>query len=323
MKPTYLSKNLKTLAVAALLATTIQGCIKEDVDTCGLIEVRFRYIKNTEMRDKLASDVDRVNLCVFDGEGIFVDEYSSEGSFLDENYVMRLKLKPDTYTFIVWGNLSDEYGTTPLTRGVSRLEDARLWLRRSSNTVTEFPPALFHGDKYGVEVVSSQQRQIVMIDLMKDNNLIWVIKRGLPLRDRSAGTAFDCFITSTNGDYDFDNSPRSDGGLLKYIPQSEVVEGNILTSNFVILREMNNGSTGSRLIITHTPAGSQPEELLNVPLTPLLVNARQNPLNAGNTGDLDIDDTYILVVDFDYTHQSVTITINGWKAVDGGGGIIG
>lgn len=323
MKPTYLLKNLKNLAVASLLALAFQGCINEDVYTCGLIEVRFRYLKNTEMQDKLASDVDRVNLCVFDSEGIFVEEHSSEGSFLDENYVMRLKLKPGTYTFIVWGNLCDEYATTSLTRGVSRLEDARLWLRRNSNTVTEFPPALFHGDKYGIEVVASQQRQSVMIDLMKNNNLIWVIKRGLPLGIRGAGTAFDCFITSTNGNYNFDNTPRPDGGLLTYIPHSSVTEGDVLTSNFMILREMNDGSTGSRLIITHTPTGSQPEELLNVPLTPLLINASQNPLNAGNTGDLDIDDTYVLVVEFDYAHQSVTITINGWKAVNGGGGVIG
>lgn len=318
MKPINLIKNRIASFCILLLACVLQGCVQDDLSDCG-VGIKFRYIKNVDGIDKFTSSVERITLFVFDEEGYFIDEYSDEGDILKNNYTMNLPLKGGKYQLVAWGNLCEDYELTGYTRGVTKIDEVLLSLKRQDNVVNEHPTHLFYG---GVESIDLQSpytgRKYITMDMMKNTNTIYVKTKGLPVKsdtkaESAWGTEFTCTITSVNGDYRFDNSIT--GERLTYIPEYSRQE-ETLDSGFVIMRELNDGSTGSRLIISYNgEAEKEPEILLDTDLTKLLVPA-------SITGDLDIDDEFTLEVLFDYTSGNVTITINDWVVV-GGGSVIG
>ncbi|MDH6307066.1 hypothetical protein M2459_003123 [Parabacteroides sp. PF5-5] len=317
MKPIKLVNKWIAAFCMLSLMVTLQGCVQDDLSDCG-IGVQFRYIKNVEGVDKFAAAVDKISLFVFDEKGTYLGEYSDQGDILTDNYIMNISLRAGIYQLVAWGNLCDDYLLTPFTIGVTQIEEVLLSLKNTEYTVENHPTHLFYGGINTIEITSDYTgRKHVLMDMMKNTNSIHVTAYGLPLEITSksasrSGTTFDCTITSRNGDYKFDNSIT--GERLTYIP-GYGTEGQVLLSEFVIMRELNDGSTGSRLIVTHHKGSGEEEsksgeaeetvELLNVSLTDLLVPA-------SITGDLDIDDDFNIELIFDYTNSTATIIVNGW-----------
>lgn len=302
------------IAVSALAA---QSCVGEN-GSCGIggrVGVKFRYVKNVEGIDKFATDVERISLYIFDENGRFIRSLHEEGTVLDDSYMMDVTLSPGKYTMIAWGN-TEQYEVSSCTEGETSMSELHVNHINKGNIVETFPQAFFHGMTAEVEVMArTREDQVFMIDLMKNTNHITVVKRGLPAVSDGMGgvdSDFSCRITSANGSYGFDNSIVSPARLT-YIPQC-TISNNEFLSEFVVLRECNDNSTDSRLIVYHHPIKGGPgQEILNVPLIPLLIDNSQ-------TGDLDIDDEFELLMEFQYTHGSIsTITINGWEAYNSGG----
>lgn len=313
--------RIRTVAIGLLTALCIlfTGCIEDDLSECG-VGVKYRYIKNVEGVDKFPSDIDKVALYVFREDGLFHGKYEDGGDHLDSNYTMNLNLKAGNYTLVAWGNLSDDYDVTGCIPGQTRIEEFLLRLKNVNDTVHAHPGHLYWG-MGTVEIKKPYTgRTYTTVDFWKDTNTIRVVTSGLPLGDNTpegaeSGTPYTCRIISRNGEYLHDNTIA--GNRLTYIP-SYSVEGSSFISDFVTMRELNDASiTGSELVIMYHPTdGGAPKELLRTALTGLLVKASV-------TGDLDIDDYFLLEVEFDYTHGSATVTINDFVVVDGGGGIIG
>ncbi|MDH6306602.1 hypothetical protein M2459_003327 [Parabacteroides sp. PF5-5] len=291
------------------------GCVQDDLSECG-IGVQFRYIKNVAGVDKFATAVERISLFVFSEDGRFISEFSDQGSVLQDNYIMTVPLKAGNYKLVAWGNLDECYDITDCIPGQTTIEEFMLKLNRLDDTVTEHPTHLFYGGVQEVGIEAAEGRRLILMDLTKDTNTIHVTARGLPVTDNNTRTGsnsrFQCTITSRNGDYNFDNSIT--GNRLTYIPKDSIEEKS-LKSEFVVMRELNDHSTGSRLLITHQGESEDEEVLLDTSLSELLV-----PLSI--TGDLDIDDEFHLDVFFEHTNGHFTITINDWVVVDGGGGTV-
>jgi hypothetical protein len=293
----------------------MQGCIQDDLSECGM-GVHFRYIKNVEEVDKFATAVEFVTLYVFDENDVFVTEQTETVEYLKDS-PMILPLRAGKYKLIAWGNAGDSYEIAACKPGETLLEDFVLKIKREADTVTEHPTHLFYGGVEEVDIVSGLGRKSVLIDLMKDTNSIYVKATGLPIGQsgsEEAGTAgdnpFSCTITSINGDYKFDNSIT--GNRLTYIPKY-TVEENVLKSDFVIMRELNDGSTESRLIILHKESG---KELFNKNLVNDLL------LPAATKNDLDIDDEFHINIEFDQTNGSFSVSVNDFVVIEGGGSII-
>lgn len=304
-----IKKRLVAGWIVSLILCSTSGCIQDDLSDCG-IGVTFRYVKNVDGVDKFGDLVDRVSLFVFDEAGSFVGEYDSEGETLGNGYTMNLPLNPGSYQLVAWGNLCEDYELPALVPGKTNMDDILLTLQRANDTINRHPANLFHG---GVQRIDIQPpytgRKTIMMDMMKNTNSIQVKTRGLPASSGSKadgdwGNTFTCTITSVNGDYRFDNSIT--GNRLTYIPEYSTGDDS-LDSDFVIMRELNDGSTGSRLIFTHHGTdGKSDNTLLDTGLTSLL-------LPASVTGDLDIDDQFVIEVLFDQTNGTVTIRINDWE----------
>jgi hypothetical protein len=293
------------------------GCVEDDLSICG-ISVHLRYTRNVDGVDKFSSSVRKINLFVFDSQGILMDEYATEGDSLPQDYTLYVNLEPGTYDLVAWGNLGEDYQLSPMPQiGLTHIDDLQLSLKREpGDIVNKLPEALYHGGLFRVEILSTdlQVNQTKVIDMMKDTKEIKVIASGLAIPTKAAGTAYDCTISSRNGDYRFDNSITGDAARLQYIPQATVDDENRLVSDFVIMREFNidgTTATASRLTFTRDASISgEAAKLIDVDLRPYLLAATGDP---ANPADLDVWEKFQIELIFDETTGTVSISVNGWE----------
>jgi len=289
----------------------MQSCIGNKPTGCG-VEVRFRYVKNVESYltgtevDKYSEQVGSITLFVFDEKGIFIDQFREEGEHLGAGHVIRMPLNSGKYKLVAWGNLCEDFSIPQCAGGLTDIGDLLVTINHQSGNVGKHPAHLFFGSA-DLQIVESETYVSLTIDLTKDTNYIHVKKSGLPVSGDLAGSNFSCAITAYNEACKFDNTITGET-CLTYTPQRSVDGANYI-SEFVTMRELNGGEARSRLIITYTPQEGQEEELVNTPLTPLLLQVAQ-------TGDLDIDDEFYLDVSFDFSGGTAVISINGWIITD-------
>lgn len=300
MKPINLLKLFTFISLLSV-CLSFQGCMEDDLSVCGA-NLRFTYTQNVDGVDKYAGSVGRINLFIFDSSNQFMGEYT-----LENTNNIDLNLMPGIYSLVAWGNLNEDYKLTPFVLGETTINEAMLSLSRANDTISTLPTDLYFGAKMNVEIEPKvQTEQPLTIDLMKNTNNISVTSIGLPIVTRSADDEFICKIISTNGDYNFDNSIAGNDRL-HYIQDSEITETAQLKSKFVTLRELEDNSTDSRLIVTHKEAESgEVKEVFNRSLVELLL-----PAVANNNQTLDIVDTFDIQLEF--AGGRVSITVNGWR----------
>jgi hypothetical protein len=320
MKPMNLVKIWGVFCLMSIGLLT-QGCVADDLSVCG-ISVRFKYTRNVDGIDKFASSINKINLYVFNEDGIFVEEYSEAVDTMSQGYSIFLNLTPGVYDFVAWGNLGEDYECPEFEKGVTHLNDLQLSLKRNAaNAVSTLPGSLYHGGIFRKEIISLdlQFKQAIEIDMIKDTKEIKVISSGLALDAPTKAAEFEygCSITSRNGDYRFDNSITGNTRL-QYIPQEDIVgDENQLVSDFVIMREPSDRSTDSKLIVNqYSPSGDVEAELVNVDLVPILLAYAQEK-------DLELVDHFNIELFFDFTHSTYTISIPGWEGevITGGIGV--
>jgi hypothetical protein len=260
--------------------------------------------------DKFSAEIKKVNLFIFDADGLFLTEYEANEKELNNAHAMYLNLPPGTYDLVCWGNLSEDYQLPVFEKGKTSVKEAMLSLKRTQSTVRNHPKSLFFGDLSKVQILPAlQKKQVLTIDMIKDTKKIRVIAKGLPPKE-IAENKFDCRITSVNGDYMFNNA-ISGNEQLWYVPQTSVNSEGQLVFDFVIMRELNDGSTRSELIFTYHPQNQEEKEIQRGSLTKAL-------LFVSKTKDLDIEDYFELEVDIsvDYTNGSATIQVKGWESIE-------
>ena len=314
-------KNTIKKALAVLFIAVLSvNCkkVKEDNSDCGIF-IRFTYTLNPDGTDKFSSSVQKLTIFVFNEAGHLVQEIEKTGPFW-KDYRVQLNLPAGVYSFVVWGNLSDE---TPLSIGAGREMDRGLELRTpTTNLVETHPQPLFWGtaQKINVKVLNNQE---VVVDMMKDTKSVKVIFHDVPASANTAGQ-FVCRIEAVNGDYNFQNTIMPHSRKLTYIPQRSF-NNNILTNDFVTMRLFDyNAATESslcqsRLILEYIPDdGSPPMIIMNISLTDIIKKQPEY-----KNANFIIDDVFILEFYIDYTFWNYTVTINGWIVSEGQTIIVG
>jgi len=293
---------------AFLIFPILQGCVEDDLSVCG-ITIDFVFTKNVEGVDKFATNVNKINLFVYDSGGNYIGEYSAEGDRLHSNS-MALNLLPGVYTLIAWGNICDDYELYNTTN----FGEAELSLKRTENIVSTHPGDLYHGGLYQLKVdpdLKANQRDT--IELTKNTNNIKVTTKGMPYDEetKSSKTTYSCSIVSNNGDYKFDNEITGTDRL-QYIAKTSINEDKEKVSDFVVMRELNNNITQSQIVITRNEEDKIPVDILQTDLVPILISASL-------TGDLDIEDEFEIEIIITETNGTTTIKIDDWEYVIGGG----
>ena len=294
-------KNIIKKALAVLFIAVLSvNCkkVKENFDNCGII-LRFAFTKNTDNVDSFSSEVQNYTLFVFDAAGNLVATYDDIGPFGPDYFKRLTNLPAGTYTFVVWGNLSDNISLS--TTGAGRKGDRGIKLKTIGDIASQ-PGVLFYGKLDNV-TVSNSFNQVVTIDLMKDTKSVTAIFNGLPA---SQPGDFVCKIVAANGEYNFDNLPPAVAKMLTYMPQNTYdMAANQMTSDFVTLRLFDEDWFNARIILTHVATG---EVIMDVSLIDAIKLAYPNV-------DFVKDDKFVLVFDIQGTFGNWSVTIRGWTDV--------
>ena len=294
-----------------LLLLVLFSCtsIDETLPECRLY-VRFRYDYNMEFSDAFASQVNRVDVFVFDKDGTFVIKKSEQGETLGGSYRMPLPLPAGEYRIAAWAGMSDDFEMPEPVAGKTTLEELTVRMKREESLVhNKALNPLWYG---GVQAVSftGRQEQTETVSLIKDTNKFrFILQKSGPGEELDIN---DCLfeIRADNGYYDWNNDLLDDD-MISYRPYYlEKVEdvGIVVEMNTVRLLEHK------KVYLTLTRK-SDGKELMRIDLIPYLLLTKMEGHNIPAQEYLDRQSEYAIV--FFYNPEllnflSTKIVINGW-----------
>ena len=295
-----------------LLLLVLYSCtsIDETLPECRLY-VRFRYDYNMEFSDAFASQVNRVDVFVFDKDGTFIMKKSEQGETLGGgSYRMPLPLPAGEYRIAAWAGMSDDFEMPEPVAGKTTLEELTVRMKREESLVhNKALNPLWYG---GVQAVSftGRQEQTETVSLIKDTNKFrFILQKSGPGEELDIN---DCLfeIRADNGYYDWNNDLLDDD-MISYRPYYlEKVEdvGIVVEMNTMRLLEHK------KVYLTLTRK-SDGKELMKVDLIPYLLLTKMEGHNIPAQEYLDRQSEYAIV--FFYNPEllnflSTKIVINGW-----------
>ena len=294
-----------------LLLLVLFSCtsIDETLPECRLY-VRFRYDYNMEFSDAFASQVNRVDVFVFDKDGTFVIKKSEQGETLGGSYRMPLPLPAGEYQIAAWAGMSDDFEMPEPVAGKTTLEELTVRMKREESLVhNKALNPLWYG---GVQAVSftGRQEQTETVSLIKDTNKFrFILQKSGPGEELDIN---DCLfeIRADNGYYDWNNDLLDDD-MISYRPYYlEKVEdvGIVVEMNTMRLLEHK------KVYLTLTRK-SDGKELMRIDLIPYLLLTKMEGHNIPAQEYLDRQSEYAIV--FFYNPEllnflSTKIVINGW-----------
>ena len=264
-----------------------------------------------EFSDAFASQVNRVDVFVFDKDGTFVMKKSEQGETLGGgSYRMPLPLPAGEYRIAAWAGMSDDFEMPEPVAGKTTLEDLTVRMKREESLVhNKALNPLWYG---GVQAVSftGRQEQTETVSLIKDTNKFrFILQKSGPGEELDIN---DCLfeIRADNGYYDWNNDLLDDD-MISYRPYYlEKVEdvGIVVEMNTMRLLEHK------KVYLTLTRK-SDGKELMKIDLIPYLLLTKMEGHNIPAQEYLDRQSEYAIV--FFYNPEllnflSTKIVINGW-----------
>ena len=295
-----------------LLLLVLFSCtsIDETLPECRLY-VRFRYDYNMEFSDAFASQVNRVDVFVFDKDGTFVMKKSEQGETLGGgSYRMPLPLPAGEYRIAAWAGMSDDFEMPEPVAGKTTLEELTVRMKREESLVhNKALNPLWYG---GVQAVSftGRQEQTETVSLIKDTNKFrFILQKSGPGEELDIN---DCLfeIRADNGYYDWNNDLLDDD-MISYQPYHlEKVEDVGIVAEMNTMRLLEH----KKVYLTLTRK-SDSKELMKVDLIPYLLLTKMEGHNIPAQEYLDRQSEYAIV--FFYNPEllnflSTKIMINGW-----------
>ena len=206
------------LGILVLLPGIFQSCdsIREDLKECRLL-VRFKYDYNMLSTDAFHTQVDKVDLYVFDGEGKFLFMKSEEGTPLTTgNYRMELLLPIGQYKLLAWAGVHDSYEVTNLEPGVSTYTELELKLKREASLIVnkQLEP-LWYGELADVDFTGTDNTTTT-INLIKNTNTVRFVFENQGASDFDVND-YTYELTESNGYMGHDNALKTDD-ILSYQP---------------------------------------------------------------------------------------------------------
>ena len=295
--------------IGSLIMTSCDS-FNEDLLECRLF-VKFKYDYNMEFADAFHSQVDKVELYVFDKDGKFLFKQAEEGSTLGTgSYLMEVKLPVGQYQFMAWAGAHDSYDITSLQAGVSSIADLKLQLKREETLIIdkELEP-LWYGEINNVDFTGTTD-QTEVINMIKDTNKVRFVFQGS--NEDSWGVDVNAYtyeIIESNGYLAHDNSLLGDDNLSfrpYHIEQKNLAAGIVELNTMRFLANRN-----ARFVVTEKATG---KKVFNINLTDFLVMTKIEGHNMSAQEYLDRESEYKIVFFFADNDPWLVlqININGW-----------
>ena len=230
--------------------------IYEDLPECRLF-VKFKYDYNMLYADAFHTQVDKVELYVFDKDGKYLFKQSEEGAALvTGSYLMEVELPVGEYQFMAWAGAHDSYDITSMTPGSSTITDMKLQLIREESFIIkhELEP-LWYGEIIKVNFTGTTH-QTETINLIKDTNKVRFVFQGYREDSWQVNVNdYDYEIIESNGHLAHDNSLLDDD-VLSFQPYiTEQVSPYSAAVELNTMRLMANRQT--RFVVTEKATGKK------------------------------------------------------------------
>ena len=228
----------------------------EDLPECRMF-VKFKYDYNMLYADAFHTQVDKVELYVFDKDGKYLFKQSEEGAALvTGSYLMEVELPVGEYQFMAWAGAHDSYDITSMTPGSSTITDMKLQLIREESFIIkhELEP-LWYGEIIKVNFTGTTH-QTETINLIKDTNKVRFVFQGYREDSWQVNVNdYDYEIIESNGHLAHDNSLLDDD-VLSFQPYiTEQVSPYSAAVELNTMRLMANRQT--RFVVTEKATGKK------------------------------------------------------------------
>ena len=251
-----------------LLLLVLFSCtsIDETLSECQLY-VSFRYDYNMEFTDAFATQVNRVDVFVFDKDGTFIMKKSEQGKTLGSgSYRMQLQLPIGEYRIATWAGMSDAFEMPEPVAGKSTLEDLTVKMKREESLIhNKVLEPLWYGEIQTVNFTGKQEQTETVRLIKVTNKFRFILQKSGPGEELDMN---DCLfeIRADNGYYDWNNDLLDDD-MISYRPYYlEKVEdvGIVVEMNTMRLLEHK------KVYLTLTRK-SDGKELMRIDLIPYLL----------------------------------------------------
>ncbi len=295
-----------------LLLLVLFSCtsIDETLSECQLY-VSFRYDYNMEFTDAFATQVNRVDVFVFDKDGTFIMKKSEQGKTLGSgSYRMQLQLPIGEYRIATWAGMSDAFEMPEPVAGKSTLEDLTVKMKREESLIhNKVLEPLWYGGIQTVNFTGKQEQTETVRLIKKTNKFRFILQKSGPGEELDMN---DCLfeIRADNGYYDWNNDLLDDD-MISYQPYHlEKVEDVGIVAEMNTMRLLEH----KKVYLTLTRK-SDSKELMKVDLIPYLLLTKMEGHNIPAQEYLDRQSEYAIV--FFYNPEllnflSTKIMINGW-----------
>lgn len=291
---------------------SLPGCIFEDMHSCTeKSDLRFFYTMNPENKDLLGETVSRIDVYIFDKDGIYIGKKTSTDGQGNNQFPISLDLPDGIYDFLSVGyqnsyfmigvfdplktNMQFDEG---LIAGKSTLKDFRLKAEYKQNLFFPLPVGnLLRGNIIRQELPVKGKNSL-HVSMIQFKNQLNISVKGLDF------PGYHPVLYANNGRYDFENNIPSDARTKIYEAQTLSIGD---TYQFDVLRLIEHRKIEFALV---------DQEGNRMPgITPVnLIELIQKSPSYTSQEDLDREHTYNIELNY---HQSVIvgITINGWETV--------
>ena len=295
-----------------LLLLVLFSCtsIDETLSECQLY-VSFRYDYNMEFTDAFATQVNRVDVFVFDKDDTFIMKKSEQGKTLGSgSYRMQLQLPIGEYRIATWAGMSDAFEMPEPVAGKSTLEDLTVKMKREESLIhNKVLEPLWYGEIQTVNFTGKQEQTETVRLIKVTNKFRFILQKSGPGEELDMN---DCLfeIRADNGYYDWNNDLLDDD-MISYQPYHlEKVEDVGIVAEMNTMRLLEH----KKVYLTLTRK-SDSKELMKVDLIPYLLLTKMEGHNIPAQEYLDRQSEYAIV--FFYNPEllnflSTKIMINGW-----------
>ena len=295
-----------------LLLLVLFSCtsIDETLSECQLY-VSFRYDYNMEFTDAFETQVNRVDVFVFDKDGTFIMKKSEQGKTLGSgSYRMQLQLPIGEYRIATWAGMSDAFEMPEPVAGKSTLEDLTVKMKREESLIhNKVLEPLWYGEIQTVNFTGKQEQTETVRLIKVTNKFRFILQKSGPGEELDMN---DCLfeIRADNGYYDWNNDLLDDD-MISYQPYHlEKVEDVGIVAEMNTMRLLEH----KKVYLTLTRK-SDSKELMKVDLIPYLLLTKMEGHNIPAQEYLDRQSEYAIV--FFYNPEllnflSTKIMINGW-----------
>lgn len=279
----------------------------EDLPECRLF-VKFKYDYNMEFADAFHTQVDKVELYVFNKDGKFLFKQAEEGSSLSTgNYLMEVALPIGEYRFMAWAGARDSYDITSLTPGVSTITDLRLQLKREEALIINKElETLWYGEIIDVNF-TGKTHQTETINLIRDTKRVRFIFQGYTNDWELNVDDYDYEIRESNGYLGHDNSLLEDD-MLSFQPyRRDQVNSSAASVDLNTMRLMKDRKT--RLVVTEKFSA---KKVFDINLIDYLAMTNMEDKKIGMQEYFDRQSNYHIVFFISDSWLAMRIVINGW-----------